>query len=140
MKEGSIVDSGKNMIEGQFAEVTDISQAKKGYNVLYVSGNINIYSDPFEIEILEENLPALILSVCIPVNEYTISLNIKNSTSYTLRLSYAKYSQFASFESTTVNSGAELTVTAVSTYSGGGIGGSAPDIIFGSPVVVEIEE
>lgn len=138
MKEGSIVDSSKNMIEGQFAEITDISQAKKGYNILCGVGYSNLLTSsytPVSIEIFDELLPVIILGSYIFYSVVSARIEIKNSSSYNLKLKYITTSNYQTIETETIIEAGETSTIYVAVT-----GTENANFVLGSPVVVEIAD
>lgn len=132
MKEGSIVDSSKNMIEGQFAEATDIPEKSSEYPVRVVMaiGNLATFST---VTIAEGEAPLVV----IPVGRYGsfYRITISNQTSHKLKCSYFYNNSY--MLDTSINAGDTATLS-ISNSDPNGM--TTPDLFYGSPVVVEIEE
>lgn len=138
MKEGSIVDNSKNVIEGQFAEVSDIPNESKRYIPLVVFGDGNDSSNnTCKIELTDDNIPAIVLSAYKP-GTYPVYVSITNSSSHTLTVTYLDFDNpLTNKVVDTISPSSEKSLPIADTRK---YGMGAQYMFMGSPIVVDIAD
>lgn len=119
MKEGSIVGSGKNMLAGQFAEMSDISNLI-GYGVKVLFGTAYTTSvEDYTITLTDADVPVILLLVNA-FSSTTADIIVTNSSSHDLKASYIQYlANVGKFAEIDITSGGSQTVSMLASTANG---------------------
>lgn len=130
MKEGSIVGSGKNMLGGQFAEMSDIS-IQRGYKVFFFFGVPIGDTVDYSVTLTDNDLPALILTANTYITR-SADMVIFNHASDVLSVTYIQRVMYV--EKVTVNAFVNSSVNLLLYGISENVGSNG--MIFNSPVMV----